>query len=192
MTPEFSTDIYEYTINSKEEIKELNIEQAIANSQTARVEITGNENFVEGKNVVKIDVIDENQEKTALYQIIVNIEKNQQAEKIDSTVFDEEANRIQKDLNLRKWVIRAIIIFVTIIIIIMCILRYRTVRSEQDGLYGKNDGYVIIDEMFDLKERIAKIERMDEEIDENKDSEESNIEKTIETRKSKRKRGKHF
>lgn len=196
LTPKFTTDIYEYAIETTDEIKQLEIIQAVANVQTAKVEINGNENFKLGENIVTINIADDASDNTAVYTIKVKILEKEEVieEEPDQTVFNEEIDRIQKDLNLRKWLIRGIIIFVTIIIIIMFILRYRTVKMEEyDYEYNKRDGYVIIDEKFDSqetdKEKIAKIEQFDEEIEKNK---EKDIEPTIQPKRMKKSKGKHF
>ncbi len=198
LKPEFSTDIYNYTIETTEEIKELDIEKAIANNEDAKVEITGNAKFKLGDNIVKINVSDD-KGNSAIYQITVKISEKQNlqqqnAEKLDTSVFNNETDRIQKDLKIRAWAIRGIIIFVTIIIIIMIILRYRTLKTEHiEKDYSKKDGYVIIDEKFDStekdKETIAKIEQFDEELEKNKVKE---IEAPVQPRRMKKTKGKHF
>lgn len=199
LTPEFSTDIYEYTINTKEYLKQLDIEEAVANTKNAKVEITGNENFVIGENIVKISVSDENG-NSVVYRIVVNvrekedIQNNDSNEVADSNLFDEEMDRIQKEINIKKWIIRGIIVFVTMCIIIMFILRYKTLKQEdEEENYSKKDGYVIIDEKFDAlekdKEKIAKIEQFDEEIEKNKTKE---LEQPVQPRRMKKTKGKHF
>lgn len=195
LSPEFSTEIYEYTIDATEEIKQLDIENAIANTKTAKINITGNENFKPGKNIVKINVSDEETQSSVVYQIIVNIPNTKTAsEDIDSRILDEELDRIQKEINLKNWIIRGIIVFVTVVIIIMFILRYKTVKSENmPQQYGKKDGYVIIDEKFDSlqndREKIAKIEQFDEELEKNKEKE---IEPPVQPKRMKKNKGKHF
>lgn len=196
LTPKFSTDVYEYTIETTDEIKELEITQAVANVQTAKVEIKGNENFKLGENIVTINITDDASDDTAVYTIKVKISEKEEIveEEPDQTIFNEEVDRIQKDLNLRNWLIRGIIIFVTVIIIIMFILRYRTLKQEEeDDEYNIRDGYVIIDEKFDSqevdKQKIAKIEQFDEELEKNKDKD---IEPPVQPRRMKKSKGKHF
>lgn len=194
LNPKFSTDIYEYTIETTDEIEELEITQAVATVQTAKVDIEGNENFKLGENTITIKITDDASDNTAIYTIKVKISEQEVMEEPDQTVFNEEVDRIQKDLNLRKWLVRGIIVFVTIIIIIMFILRYRTVKMEEaDDEYNKRDGYVIIDEKFDSqetdKEKIAQIEQFDEELEKNK---EKDIEPPVQPRRMKKSKGKHF
>ena len=72
LNPEFSTDIYEYTLDVTDtSITSLNV-QAISNVENAEVEIVGNTDMKVGKNVITILVKSENDE-IATYQIVVNI-----------------------------------------------------------------------------------------------------------------------
>ena len=57
LNPEFKTDIYEYTIELKEDLTEIPL-KAIANRENAKIEITGNEDLKEGENVITITVTD--------------------------------------------------------------------------------------------------------------------------------------
>lgn len=192
LNPKFSTDIYEYTISTTDKIKKLDIKEAVANVQTAKIEILGNEDFAVGKNIVRISVTDTASERSAVYQITVNIEEIKEAP--DQTIFNDETNKINNDINIKKWIIRGIIIFVTIVMIIMFILRYRTLRhKDKEKEYSRRDGYVIIDEKFDElekdKDKIAQIEQFDEEIEKNKTKE---IEPPVQPRRMKKTKGKHF
>lgn len=83
LEPQFKTDIYEYKIDLKEDIEKFDI-VAVSTESNSTIEITGNENFAEGENIITITVKGENEEKIATYQIIVN--------KINS--------KIENDINL--------------------------------------------------------------------------------------------
>lgn len=75
ITPEFDKDIFEYNCSIQNHIEQLEIE-AIANEESAKVEISGNENLQEGFNEIIISVSLEDNEKT-VYKINVYKEKEQ-------------------------------------------------------------------------------------------------------------------
>lgn len=68
----FKPGIYEYNINVSKDVKQLEI-TAVANQKDASVEILGNEDFVEGENIVTIMLKSADGEETATYQLIVNV-----------------------------------------------------------------------------------------------------------------------
>ena len=68
----FKPGIYEYNINVSKDVKQLQI-TAVANQEDASVEILGNEDFVEGENIVTIMLKSADGEETATYQLIVNV-----------------------------------------------------------------------------------------------------------------------
>ena len=73
-SPAFSEDTYAYTINvdmDKKDISKLNL-TAIANDESAKVTIQGNENFKEGENIVYIILESADGSKKVTYQITVN------------------------------------------------------------------------------------------------------------------------
>lgn len=82
LNPEFKPYVYEYKIEINENIEKLDI-SATTDITNYDIEITGNENFQEGENVVTIIVKDENSENVTTYQIIVNkvINKSSNIEK---------------------------------------------------------------------------------------------------------------
>lgn len=53
--PQFKTDVYEYTLELKENLEKLNI-TALSTHADTNIEITGNENLVEGENIITIVV----------------------------------------------------------------------------------------------------------------------------------------
>lgn len=71
ISPEFNPDIYEYEVNlTDENIEKLDI-LATANIENASIEVTGNENFMEGENTVTIVLKSEDGTKAATYTIVV-------------------------------------------------------------------------------------------------------------------------
>lgn len=71
LTPEFKSDIYEYTIDLTEELAEFPI-TAIATQNDAKIEITGNEELVEGENIIIIKVTSADGKETVEYKIKLN------------------------------------------------------------------------------------------------------------------------
>lgn len=71
LTPTFSSGVYEYRAVVKENISELKI-NAEANIENATITIAGNENLVEGENLITIIIYNAKKEVEATYQITVN------------------------------------------------------------------------------------------------------------------------
>lgn len=80
LNPEFSTEIFEYTLNDISYlISKLDVE-VLANLEQAKIEITGNEELVEGPNIIVITVTmpsesEEEEDEVLTYKITVNKEK---------------------------------------------------------------------------------------------------------------------
>lgn len=71
ITPEFNPDIYEYDVElTDDNIEKLDI-LATANIENASIEVTGNENFMEGENTISIVLKSEDGTKAATYTITV-------------------------------------------------------------------------------------------------------------------------
>ena len=215
LTPEFSKDIYEYKIDIDENIEKLNIEP-ISNDKDITIEVKGNENLKIGDNLITITLKKDGvEEKT--YNITVTKKENVKEEtvtKINQDLLNQEIEQINKNLKIRQWTIRGIIIFVTILIIIIIILRYITVRNETEE-YFNNDYINIRDKFNELNNNIDNekedikinnnVENEDEkDIDEVKQSkiqnqnenedEETQIQEDddVKPKRNKRSKGKHF
>lgn len=103
---DFDKEVSEYQIKVKSDVNSLEI-KAIAEDSRARVEITGNENFKKGENIVTITVTAENGE-TREYKLIVN----KDAEKKEAvTEIDDSSNTAEK-----------IVIIVLIILVVLGLL----------------------------------------------------------------------
>ena len=215
LTPEFSKDIYEYKIDIDENIEKLNIEP-ISNDKDITIEVKGNENLKIGDNLITITLKKDGvEEKT--YNITVTKKENVKEEtvtKINQDLLNQEIEQINKNLKIRQWTIRGIIIFVTILIIIIIILRYITVRNETEE-YFNNDYINIRDKFNELNNNIDNkkedikinnnVENEDEkDIDEVKQSKiqnqnqnedaETQIQEDddVKPKRNKRSKGKHF
>ena len=125
LNPEFKTDVYEYTIELKEDLTEIPL-TAIANRENAKIEIEGNEDLKEGENLITITVTDEETEETVEYKITVK----------KGIIAQEETKKEEnKNPEERKWLIIAVAtgaIAVVIIIIVSCILIKRRRKFENE------------------------------------------------------------
>lgn len=127
---EFDPLVFDYEIQF-EGLDKLEIE-AIPNFEDATVEIIGNENLVDGENIITIIVTSADGEETATYQI--------KATKL-ATVAQEES----KELNMDKIIICIAIAVLIIIIIGILISKYIKDNSSsnmeyiyEDNLYEEN------------------------------------------------------
>lgn len=118
----FSPSKFEYEIEFKG-LSQLEIE-AIANQEGATVEVLGNENLVEGKNVITIIVTSADGEQIVTYQIVAN----------------KLAVEETKELNIKAILISALIalIVLTIIIILIVIYMKNNDNSNIDYIYTDN------------------------------------------------------
>lgn len=126
LNPEFSANVYEYTLDIADtSVSELNV-QAVASEEDAEVEIVGNTELKMGENIITIIVRNEAGE-IATYQIKVNIT-------------DPAANQIiagidNNDLFLYGGIgIGALILLIIIIVVI--VRRSRKNNNDDDPYYG--------------------------------------------------------
>lgn len=125
LNPEFKTDVYEYTIELKEDLTEIPL-TAIANRENAKIEIEGNEDLKEGENLITITVTDEETEETVEYKITV---------KKGVIAREETAQNENKKSEETKWLIIAVAtgaVAVIVIIIVSCILIKRRRKFENE------------------------------------------------------------
>ena len=73
--PKFDTNIKEYYLTTNQEIDKLDI-TAIPDNPDSKVEILGNENFIQGKNIVEIKITSPNGKIINSYKIYVTITKD--------------------------------------------------------------------------------------------------------------------
>lgn len=213
LTPEFSKDIYEYKVKIDEDIEKLNMEP-ISNDKDITIEVKGNDNLKIGDNLITITLKKDGVEEK-VYNITVTKKENVKEEtvtKINQDLLNQEIEQINRNLKIRQWTIRGIIIFVTILIIIIIILRYITVRNETEE-YFNNDYINIRDKFNELNNNINNekddikinnnVENKDEKnIDDVKQSKIENQNENTETqiqedddvkpKRNKRSKGKHF
>ena len=101
--PGFKDDVYEYTANFHD-LDTLNI-TAVANNKNAKIEILGNENLVDGDNVINIVVI--LNDKTVTYKItankaasLINVEESSQEVIEEKSEINNNSNKSNKKINI--------------------------------------------------------------------------------------------
>ncbi len=128
LTPEFSPDVYEYTAKYTGDNTQLNITTTPTEEGT-NVEITGNENLVDGENIITILVTDSSGDKTVTYQI--NIQK----EKAEEALLDTNQEELENQNKTRNLIlIVGIIVLILIVAIVLIIRHMRNKRWEEE--YG--------------------------------------------------------
>lgn len=125
LSPKFSTEKYEYTVGLTEDLSSLEIE-AKANSETATVEIVGNEDLKQGENIITILVSNAETEESATYQIVVN--KNV---KTTETVGKVEWLK-PSTWGLKEKIIVAVVAVLVVVIIVAVIIKIRLSRYGED------------------------------------------------------------
>lgn len=129
LSPEFSSDVYEYTLNIEDQsVTSLNV-NAKSNIENAEIEIAGNNELKLGENIITILVKAEGEDgtlETTTYQIVVNItEKSQIIAGIDND-----------DLFLYGGIALAVLIVLIIIIIVVVRRRHKNKDDEYGTYYG--------------------------------------------------------
>lgn len=129
LSPEFDTEIYQYTIDLKQDLSKLEIE-TIPTADDTTVEIFGNENLHEGENLITILVKNKKTGQTATYQITVN--KTLSADEGNGSEQVEEFSWLKPSTWGKEEIIKAIIIAVlTVLIIIAIILKVKLVKEKK-------------------------------------------------------------
>lgn len=128
LTPEFSSDVYEYTLNIGDtSITNLNI-NAKSDLENVLIEIAGNNDLKPGKNIITILVSSDNDDITTVYQIVVNID-----EEYNTQVIGGIDNK-----DLYMYIGIGVAAIVLLIIIIVVIVRK---RRKEDGDFAPLNTY---------------------------------------------------
>ena len=129
LIPGFDTEIYQYTIDLKQDLSKLEIE-TIPTADDTTVEIFGNENLHEGENLITILVKNKKTGQTATYQITVN--KTLSADEGNGSEQVEEFSWLKPSTWGKEEIIKAIIIAVlAVLIIIAIILKVKLVKEKK-------------------------------------------------------------
>jgi len=131
LTPEFNSNIYSYTINvdmQKKNINSLNI-KAVPNEADATVEVIGNENLIEGENIITILLKSSDETKSTVYQIVVN--KNDASSEIvsDSNIYNIAF--LSNLTSFQKNIVIGFAIFILLLVIVVIIILIRKARRNR-------------------------------------------------------------
>ena len=135
LSPEFDTEIYQYTIDLKQDLSKLEIE-TIPTADDTTVEIFGNENLHEGENLITILVKNKKTGQTATYQITVN--KNLQSADVeeDGSEQVEEFSWLKPSTWGKEEIIKVAIVSVLIVLIIIAIILKVKLHKEKKAEKG--------------------------------------------------------
>lgn len=140
LTPEFSSEVYEYSLSIPKEqndITKLDIE-AIGDKDDYIVEITGNENLLDGENIITILVKSKDEEKTAEYKIKVNKE-TEDVEAVTTPVLDENQDTGTDD---SKTIIKVAMVggiaLIAVVAIIFVLIKYRNSKEDDKKTFDDN------------------------------------------------------
>lgn len=183
-SPEFSSEVYEYSVTIPNDITKIDVE-ALASNENYTVEITGNEDLQEGENIITILVKAKDSDKVTTYKIKVIKEK---AEEVLATL-DETPNTGEEQKGLDENIIKIVIVTFTALVaiagIVFAIIEYNYSKKHPKEKMGKipysNIGFK--DEETDKEDILEEV----------KDKKEQNEDKNNNTEEDKpKKRGKHF
>ena len=126
LTPEFDTNVYEYTVKYIGEGTELEVE-ATGTDPYYTIEVTGNKELVEGENIITILVSDPDGNNVAIYQVTVN-----------KSLIDEEAiAREQEEARKKEEQTKMLIIGGVVAILVIGIIVFIIVRRRKNRAWAE-------------------------------------------------------
>lgn len=167
LNPEFTPETLEYTLGQFDSSVEKLTILAYANSDNAKVEIQGNENFKDGENIIKIIVTAEDETTTREYTLKFNrdakVIKTEESNSYQN-VYEEPTKWENFKHNVKENKLLLIVLAVTIIELIEILVLYKKLYSkdkeEKQGIDDFNSNYNInIDGISDDKENTKKRRR---------------------------------
>lgn len=128
LNPVFDEDTFYYTSSLVDtELTSLNV-NAVANDETANVEVIGADNLVDGENLINIIV--SNDDETTIYQVNVDVDMLGEKEKeVDNVI-----TRVRKIINYALWGFAGFLLFIVLILIIVLIRKI--IKRKK---YGKEE-----------------------------------------------------
>ena len=128
LNPVFDEDTFYYTSSLVDtELTSLNV-NAVANGETANVEVIGADNIVDGENLINIIV--SNDDETTIYQVNVDVDMLGEKEKeVDNVI-----TRVRKIINYALWGFAG---FLLVIVLILIIVLIRKIIKRKK--YGKEE-----------------------------------------------------
>lgn len=142
LEPSFDSDVHQYTVNYDGSEKKLEI-SAKANKADSAVSVVGNENLINGKNIVTIIVMDSKENSVSTYQINLNKNLVEQEELISQL---EES---EKEYQIKVWIKRILIAIVVVCILLLLVVIH---KKRHDREYKKSKEEKRMYEMY-KKER---------------------------------------
>lgn len=130
LTPEFSTDVYDYDAVLKENKDTLEI-KAETTSEDYRVVIAGNEELKDGENIITLIVYDAQNAVVATYQVTVM--KNT----VDQNEINSIFGQIKKEEMMKTIAIIAVIALIVILLIIYIVMKAK--MKKKNDKEGKNE-----------------------------------------------------
>ena len=129
LNPVFDEDTFYYTSSLVDtELTSLNV-NAVANDETANIEVIGADNLVDGENLINIIV--SNDDETTIYQVNVDVDMLGEKEKeVDNVI-----TRVRKIINYALWGFAG---FLLVIVLILIIVLIRKIIKRKK--YGKEEG----------------------------------------------------
>ena len=129
LNPVFDEDTFYYTSSLVDtELTSLNV-NAVANDETANVEVIGADNLVDGENLINIIV--SNGDETTIYQVNVDVDMLGEKEKeVDNVI-----TRVRKIINYALWGFAGfllVIVLILIIVLIRKIIKRKKYGKEED------------------------------------------------------------
>ena len=135
LKPEFKNDVYEYTLETTDEVEKLDI-QTKTSSDKIKVEIIGNEKLEIGENLITLLVRNEDGTKTT-YQIDVDTK----ATPVDVTELNNELKDAQNRVTAQKIIVIATIVIIVLLIITFFVEKYKIQKREEDGEFFDEEDY---------------------------------------------------
>ena len=186
----FKTEVYNYEIKVEEDVSKLKIE-AIPNEETAIVEILGNDEIVEGENIITIMVSSQGGNEKITYQIKAN--KEIKEEHIANT--EEETNNFPSKVLI--YIGAGLAVVIALIIVVVYTIKHRNQEQYNDfnfedfenkSLENKND------EISDTNNRQEISNTSESEIETQQENEETQNKKdyNFDNKERTRRKGKHF
>lgn len=179
-TPEFSSEVYEYSVTIPNDITKIDVE-AIANNEDYIVEVTGNEELQEGENIITILVKAKDSDKVSTYKIKVVREAAVEA----VATLDETPNTGEEQKWFNNNTIKIVIVTFTALVaiagIVFAVIEYNYSRKHPKEEMGEIP-YSEVGFRDEETDREDILEEPDYYIDEDEE---------IKQKKT-RKKGKHF
>ena len=126
LSPDFDNEKYQYTVDVTEDVTELDIEVETS-GDNIETDIVGNKDLQKGNNIITILSHNTKTNETKTYQITAYVGNK----KRDLEAANKEIDAAQKDIRIKSWILKGVIIAIIILTIIFFIYRHR-LQNEDD------------------------------------------------------------